>query len=187
MIKNSKQAAITRAKLEGLKKDLASYKVTQKEVLHPVRFELGVKAFQGMISDLNNQLESYEQLTKKAVNDFEGYRIHELAKVLIGARLARDMSQKDLGEKLGIQEQQIQRYELDDYTKASWSRILDIIRVLELNINLEKFRIVRGNQQSNPAKSTRRWIAPEKINRNSIELAKRRTVNRGALMGKIAV
>jgi HTH-type transcriptional regulator/antitoxin HipB len=185
MIKNSKQAAITRAKLEGLKKDLVNFEQTQKEAFHPVRFQLGVKAFQGLITDLSNQLDDYERLTKAAVNEFEGYSLRDLAKLLIGARLAQNLSQKDLGDKLGIQEQQIQRYEQDDYTKASWGRILEVVGALGLNISMEKFK-VRRDTQTEAAAMSRKWRRPDHITRESVDLGKRKTINRGALFGKIA-
>ena len=42
------------------------------------------------------------------------------------------LSQKDLAEKLGLKEQQIQRYEATDYESASLSRLLEISDALGL-------------------------------------------------------
>jgi|GEM_PF-2213285 len=147
MIKNSKQAAITKTKLEQLKIDFAEFQKKQGADLNPVRFKLGSKAFEGLIKDLSEQIAQYEKLTKSAVNQFAGYNVSQLATVLTQARLAKDMSQKLLAEKIGVQEQQIQRYEQDDYTKASWSRILEVYQALNLDIKLTPFEITRAQRQ----------------------------------------
>ncbi|MFQ5652267.1 MAG: helix-turn-helix transcriptional regulator [bacterium] len=54
--------------------------------------------------------------------------------MLIQARIARGLTQKELAQKLGLKEQQIQRYEANDYAKASLARLNQIIDVLKVKI-----------------------------------------------------
>jgi transcriptional regulator with XRE-family HTH domain len=48
------------------------------------------------------------------------------------------LTQKDLAVKLEIQEQQIQRYEQNDYLTASFERIIQILNTLEVEVALKK-------------------------------------------------
>jgi len=54
------------------------------------------------------------------------YRI----RALLRARIAKGLAQKQLAERIGLKEQQVQRYEASEYTTASWDRIKRIIRAL---------------------------------------------------------
>ena len=56
--------------------------------------------------------------------------VNELATVLIKARVAQGLSQRDLAERLGLKEQQIQRYEATDYASASLARIKEVVSAL---------------------------------------------------------
>jgi len=56
--------------------------------------------------------------------------------LLIAARIARGMTQKDLAEAMGLKMQQIQAYEADRYRSASLSRIAWVAKALGLNITL---------------------------------------------------
>ena len=61
--------------------------------------------------------------------------VAELPTVLIKARIAQGLSQKDLAERLGLQEQQIQRYEATDYASASLTRIREVVSALGVATN----------------------------------------------------
>lgn len=96
-----------------------------------MRFKLGENAFQGLIKDLTEQLDEYIRLSTNPINYFKDYELKKLANLLTGVRLTKKHVTKRTRGKLGIQEQQIQRYEQDDYTKASWSRILESSQCLK--------------------------------------------------------
>ena len=56
--------------------------------------------------------------------------VAELPANLIKARIARGLSQKDLADRIGLKEQQIQRYEATDYASASLARIKEVVSAL---------------------------------------------------------
>lgn len=58
--------------------------------------------------------------------------ISELSEALCEARIARGLTQKELGELLGVHEQQIQRYEANDYKQCSWRRVIEICDALDV-------------------------------------------------------
>ena len=49
-----------------------------------------------------------------------------MARLLIRAGIARGLSQKSLASRLGLKEQQIQRYEASEYASASLARIRSV-------------------------------------------------------------
>ena len=61
--------------------------------------------------------------------------VADLPAVLIKARIAQGLSQKDLADRIGLKEQQIHRYEATDYTSASLARIKDVIRALGVEMD----------------------------------------------------
>ena len=58
-----------------------------------------------------------------------------LPSMLIKARIARGLSQKDLAERVGLKEQQIQRYEATDYATANLARIKEVVNAFGVGIN----------------------------------------------------
>ena len=74
-------------------------------------------------------LEEYEALTSNSSNQPMVLTLHslgELPTALIKARIATKLSQKALAERLGLKEQQIQRYEATEYASANLSRIIEV-------------------------------------------------------------
>ena len=56
--------------------------------------------------------------------------VSDLSILLIKARIAQGLSQKELAERIGVKEQQVQRYEATDYASASLTRIREVASAL---------------------------------------------------------
>ena len=132
MIKNERQYLITKAQAdrftEALRK-LDAGAADQPEH-HPPLLAVQKEALQSQLSDLEADIREYEIL--KAGNfAFEQLEsISELPKLLISARIASGLSQRGLADRLGVKEQQIQRYEASDYASASFARIRKVVSAL---------------------------------------------------------
>lgn len=87
------------------------------------------------ISELEKEIELYDRLQLKdtSILPLEGF--HSLPELLVAARIARGMTQKDLAEFMGMKMQQIQKYEAERYQSASLRRIAVIADALSLNIH----------------------------------------------------
>ena len=88
------------------------------------------EALQSQLSDLEAEIQEYEALK---AGDFAFGQLKEVAKLprqLIRARIARGLSQRELADRLGLKEQQVQRYEASDYASASFGRIRDVVSAL---------------------------------------------------------
>lgn len=141
MIKNQKQASITKKKLADLYEARRVYEVKKNE-LDPIEFELGINSLNGLIEDLEKQVKIYESLTKGNFNSIKPEGIQDIPDALIGSRLAQKISQKELAESLGIKEQQVQRYEATDFEGASFSRVVEFAHALNMQFLFKKIVII---------------------------------------------
>jgi len=145
MIKNQKQAGVTRSKLAELYKAKQEL-VSLKSKYNPVKYELAENSINGMIEDLVNQINTYESLVKGNFNCLKPKNLEEIPNIFIAARLAQKLSQKDLADALGIKEQQVQRYEASDFEGASWDRIVEFAIALNLQLFFEKIVIINTEE-----------------------------------------
>jgi ribosome-binding protein aMBF1 (putative translation factor) len=135
MIKNDRQYNITKTQAEKFAKALRSVsKGTSVQDIHPALAKAQREAIKSQYEELQQELKEYEDLKSGKrkilrINSFEYLPI-----ALIQARIARGLTQKELAQKLGLKEQQIQRYEASSYAKASLARIKQIIDVLDIKI-----------------------------------------------------
>ena len=88
------------------------------------------EALQSQLSYLKAEIQEYEAL--KAGNFAFGQLkgVAKLPRQLIRARIARGLSQRELADRLGLKEQQVQRYEASDYASASFGRIREVVSAL---------------------------------------------------------
>lgn len=143
MIKNQKQAAIAKDKLAELINERESFltKSTNKE---SAKFKLGLSAFDGLINEIQKNINDYDSLVDGNFHCLNLNSLEDISNVLISARLAQKMSQKELGELIGIKEQQIQRYEATDYESASWPRIIEVSIALKLKFYFKKIILMNS-------------------------------------------
>jgi transcriptional regulator with XRE-family HTH domain len=141
MIKNQKQAGITKIRLAELRKTHETL-ITKKENYSDLEYELSENALLGMIEDLEKQLKIYEGLVNNNFHIWKPKNLEDLSNALIAARLAQNLSQQDLALKLGIKEQQVQRYEATDFESASWTKICEFSNALNIEFTFESVLIV---------------------------------------------
>ena len=129
MIKNERQYRITRAQAERFERSLEELQGGDEEDqdLHPLIAKAREDAIRSQLSDLRSELREYEALKAGKFDLDQLSVVSVMHTMLINARIARGMSQKDLAERIGLKEQQIQRYEATDYASVSLSRIKDIV------------------------------------------------------------
>ena len=133
MIKNERQYRITKAQATRFAQSLdgLAQRSSETEGFHPLIAKAQEDALRSQLADLEEELREYDSLKAGEVPIDELSVVAELPTVLIKARIARGLSQKDLAERLGLQEQQIQRYEATDYASASLTRIKEVAGALE--------------------------------------------------------
>lgn len=141
MIKNSKHNNIVKERLENAKRALLKFTKEADPNEDPEMYNLQIAMLEGRIADLTAEIEEYEQLSSGELTWLEGYDIYQLSDIIIKARLARGWSHKKLAEELGIDEQQIQRYEYKDYEQAKLSRVLEVLYALDVKLEFKPIYI----------------------------------------------
>src|SRR5206468_3589307 len=94
-------------------------------------------ALQSQLDSLKAEIAEYEALRSGKRKSFEAESFQDLPRLLIQARIARGLTQKQLAQRLGIKEQQIQRYEATGYASASLKRINQVIQALGVRVREE--------------------------------------------------
>ncbi|PSB46618.1 helix-turn-helix domain-containing protein [Chamaesiphon polymorphus] len=132
MIKNERQYKITKAKLEDLETALTAID-RHDPLLHPRQILGRVNSLERTIRDLRTEIDEYDRLKNGEVAEIEVKSLAELPIALIKARIAKGLTQKQLAERIGIQEQQVQRYEAADYDTISFDRLITIAQILGID------------------------------------------------------
>ena len=134
MIKNERQYKITRSRADELRNTLGELQRTPlPEGPQPEMRELQLDALRGTLGDLQAELAEYDALPDETLIEATG--IEQLPTSLIQARIARGFTQRQLAERIGIQEQAIQRYEAADYFGVSFARLVEIANALEVSVH----------------------------------------------------
>ena len=131
MIKNQRQYSISKVQIQKFKDSIAKLEQNKKTLkLHPLLIKAQKDSLDSQLADLQKQMQEYEDLKDGKIPIVGLLSIEDLPITLIKARIALGLSQKDLGQLVGLQEQQIQRYESRDYESASVGRMMEIIKAL---------------------------------------------------------
>lgn len=135
MITNERQYKITRSEADRFRKAIDELaKEPARADVHPRLLQAEREAMESQLADLQAEIAEYDRLksadlTVISVNSFD-----ELAEGLIKARIAGGLNQKGLADRLGLKEQQIQRYEAERYASASYQRLREIASALGVRI-----------------------------------------------------
>jgi HTH-type transcriptional regulator / antitoxin HipB len=133
MIQNERQYKITQTKLREFERDLADLDPHDPN-LHPRQVIGWTNSYNLTIRQLKQELAEYEQLKSGNISTFVLGSLDDLPITLVKARISAGMTQKDLANKIGVQEQQIQRYEASLYSSASFDRVRSIASALNIDI-----------------------------------------------------
>lgn len=138
MIKNERQLKITKKKLrefESVLSDLNKDYSSSRDL----KLKMQIDALKSDISILKSEVKEFDNLKSGAIKIITAKSFHELPEVIIKARIARSMTQKDLALSLGMKEQQIQRYENNNFASVSFSKMEKIVAALGIIIEEKAF------------------------------------------------
>lgn len=140
MIRNEHQYKVTKAQLTRLEEALERTK-TAKTSLQPRLHKAMVAGMKAQIAELREQIKEYDSLKERRTLKIT--KFEQLPELLIKARIARGLTQKQLAEKLNLKPQQIQRYESTDYHAVGLARLIEIASVLDLELRTCETRLIR--------------------------------------------
>lgn len=134
MIANEREYRITRAASRRFEEALAHVEDRSAE-RNPLLQKAMRESIESELELLSQQLAEYGALRSGRVTIIELESLRELPEALIRARIAAGLTQKDLAARLGLKEQQIQRYESTRYAGASLERIQAVADAIGVTIH----------------------------------------------------
>lgn len=173
MIKNNSQYNRVKSKIEELTQAKEAFLEENKDH-ESAKFQIGINSFDAILSDLVKEKEDYESLSCGGLHIIQPKSLEGLPLAIIQARIALGYTQKTFAESHGLKEQQIQRYESEDYQGVSFSRVLDFSEALGLKCYFEKIIISRDKVDG--------FSFGEEITKENIEKEVLKVKNRGSLL-----
>lgn len=130
MIKNDKQLQITKNKLCDFENSFLELSKSDNSILNDIMLD----ALSSQIETFKKEIDEYEKLKNEKPNILTS-SFDNIPETLVKARIVLGMSQKELADKSGLQEQQIQRYESTNYSGANFDRIKLIANSLQIQFD----------------------------------------------------
>lgn len=134
MITNERQYRIAKSEARKFEKAIAATERGPGSDVHPRIHRAMIESLESELAVLSDQLEQYEALKSGKVKSREVRSLRDLPIVLIEGRIAARLTQRDLAKRLGLPEQQIQRYEATLYAGVSLERLQQVADTLGLEI-----------------------------------------------------
>jgi transcriptional regulator with XRE-family HTH domain len=139
MIQNERQYRITKAQVEEFDRKLRSLTATGPPGVHPRILQAQREAVQSQAEELREELAAYDGLRSGGSRVLELTSLDELPIAMVQARIAAGLTQRELADRLGVKEQQIQRYEATRYAGASLDRIREVVAALGVKVREDVF------------------------------------------------
>ena len=136
MITNERQFRIAKAQMEKFKFSITNFDMESLVNSGTDRLiaQAQLDQLQSEYEILLEQIKEYEHLSSGEQKEFEMQSLQDLPIALIKARIARNWTQKQLAEVVGVKEQQIQRYEAEMYQSANLATLARVAEVLCLTM-----------------------------------------------------
>jgi HTH-type transcriptional regulator / antitoxin HigA len=131
MITNQRQYLVAQGQAERFRQALAAPDV---KGLHPKAVKAMNAGLRSQLDDIEAELAEYDALSQGLVTEFEAESIVGIGQALIKARIVRNLTQKELAERLSLAEQQIQRYEATLYRGVAAERLQQVADALRLRV-----------------------------------------------------
>jgi transcriptional regulator with XRE-family HTH domain len=120
MIKNDRQYSLSKAQIRLFESAIAEINAQRIPSGLDRKFpDVQRKALESQLQELNSEVQEYEALKAGKVTTFEANSLDDLPTLLVKARIARGITHKELANRLNVKEQQVQRWESNDFSGAS--------------------------------------------------------------------
>jgi HTH-type transcriptional regulator/antitoxin HigA len=135
MIKNEKQYKIAKKKLRVIYNDIDRL-LSGREHL-PAKDELILVSLRLFQEQLENEIDAYDLLKELNSPILRERSIDELPELLIEFKILSGLTQKGFSQKIGMKEQQLQRYEAENFNSISFKNLLKILHAAGLEVTVK--------------------------------------------------
>jgi DNA-binding Xre family transcriptional regulator len=135
VITNERQYRIAKAEAQRFERAITAAKDREPSPgVHPRIHKAMVESLGSELVILREQLDRYEALKSGKVRQRKVHSLRELPVLLIEGRIAAGLTQRQLADRLGLAEQQVQRYESTLYSGVGLDRLQEVVDALGLEI-----------------------------------------------------
>jgi DNA-binding XRE family transcriptional regulator len=136
MIRNDKEYRHSKNQLSELVAELQRFSSGRHSAERDEVSSAVVDALRMQIEDLEREISAYEDLKEGRLLSFDADDLDSWGELLTKARIACGLTQAELGEILGMTQQQVQRYERDGWQKISLWRLAEAADALGLDLSI---------------------------------------------------
>jgi len=146
MINNEKQYKISKKKLNEIVTEIEKVKKAGEQ--NPLRNKLILASLLNVKEELEEEISEYESLKNSNPETLAERVISELPSILTEYKIISGMTQKEFSEKLGLKEQQLQRYEADNFKGVSFKNLLKFLDSIGLEIKIKETRLNKARKRT---------------------------------------
>ena len=152
MIKNEKQYKISKKLLSEINEDVDRLQKDNSQ--NPLRIKLLLASALNMQKEIEQDILLYETLKKDKKGILKERLFSELPTLLTEYKIKSGLTQKEFAERLGIKEQQLQRYEADNFKSVTFKNLLRYLDAIGLEIMIKETRMTRTNKSTSRKKQS---------------------------------
>jgi ribosome-binding protein aMBF1 (putative translation factor) len=140
MIKNEKQYNITKRKLLGIQEEISRIKGRHEQPT--AKEQLILISMVSIQEDMENEIAEYDFLKTNKAKILKSRSISELPTLITEYRIASGLTQKEFSKKIGMKEQQLQRYEAENFQGISFKNLIKILQIMGLDITIKDIHLI---------------------------------------------
>ena len=125
MIKGGRECAVARSWVERFESTMAGIDARLERDGPDWMLEAERRGLQSKTDELRRDVAEYEALVSGKVPPADPNNLEELPEALIKRRIGLGMTRRELAERMGMREEEVERHELTDYESASYARLMD--------------------------------------------------------------
>jgi hypothetical protein len=134
MIRNERQYRASRAHRARLLATRADYEAAPQA--DPLAQSALLSSVDWLLDDVETELAEYEALRAGTVGEVVAEGLSALPDLLVKARIAEGLTQRQLAERLGVAEEAVQRDEAGGYARAGLDRLAGVADALGVRLRL---------------------------------------------------
>lgn len=153
MIKNEKQYSISKKLLNEINENIADLKKDTTQ--HPLKIKLMLASALNMQMEIEQDILLYETLKTDRIGKLKERLFSDLPSLLTEYKIKSGLTQKEFAAQLGIKEQQLQRYEADNFRSVTFKNLLRFLDAVGLEVTIKETRMTRTNKNNSRKKQSR--------------------------------
>ena len=152
MIKNEKQYRISKKLLSEINENIANLK--NDTTHHSLKIKMMLASALNMQKEVEQDILLYETLKTDKIQILGERLFVDLPSLLIEYKIKSGLTQKEFAAQLGIKEQQLQRYEADNFRSVTFKNLIRFLDAIGLEITIKETRMTRTNKNKSRKKQS---------------------------------